>query len=109
MTDVISEALLAQPPSSSEEAQRLAAAKANSVTSDLNALAPRWAVFIGAIILVGVLLLITIQVATAADAQPKDVTSSQLKTLSTALITAFTSLIGAIVGVVTGEAVSSKA
>ncbi len=80
MTDVISEALLAQPPSSSEEAQRLAAAKANSVTSDLNALAPRW-----------------------------DVTSSQLKTLSTALITAFTSLIGAIVGVVTGEAVSSKA
>lgn len=67
---------------------------------------PNWWVFVGAAALVIVILLFAVSTATAADAQPKDVTSSQLKTLSGALITAFTTLLGAIVGMITGEAVS---
>jgi heme/copper-type cytochrome/quinol oxidase subunit 2 len=104
----IKDAYLASPPSTDEEAKTLATAKAASVSSDTKTLAPRWAVFIVAVVLIVILLLLTIQVATAADAQPATVTSSQLKTLSSSLITAFTTLIGAIVGVITGEAVSTK-
>ena len=65
-------------------------------------------VFAASAILLVVLLSFTTWVAIMADGQPKDLANSQLKTLSTALITAFTSLLGAIVGTITGEAVTKK-
>lgn len=67
---------------------------------------PNWWVFVGAAVLLVVILAFAVGTATAADAQPKEMSSSQLKTLSGTLITAFTTLLGAVVGMITGEAVS---
>lgn len=76
--------------------------------SDEGGLKPRWAVFIGAAILLVIVLTFTYLTASGADAQPKDVTSSQLKTLSTTLIGSFTTLFGIVVGLIGGEAVAKK-
>jgi hypothetical protein len=104
-------AVLTTPPNADDLTTVL-----NTLTSNVKAQrkkagppgAPNWIVFIAAAVLLVVLLGFTTWVAWVADAQPKEVTSSQLKTLSTTLTTAFTTLLGAVVGIITGEAVTKK-
>jgi hypothetical protein len=68
---------------------------------------PRWWVFVCAALLIVVVIIVEVYVATAADAQV-NLPTSQLKTLSGNLMTILSGLTGAVIGMITGEAVSKQ-
>jgi hypothetical protein len=67
---------------------------------------PRALAFVGAGVLLVVLLIAMIYTAAQVDAQNPPVADGQLKQVAEVLRTAFTGLLGAVVGLVTGEALS---
>lgn len=114
------EALMARPPAP-QEARRRAVEVAQTVSTGGGGdggtsgggdggggMKPNLRVFIGAAVLLVLLLLITVYVATAADAQAAGVTSSQLKDLSSKLITFDFTFAGVVAGLVGGEAIGKK-
>lgn len=96
---------VSSPACSASAAKEQAKRVARELGGDSNG-GPNWWVFVGTAALLVIVLAFAVSTATAADAQPKEVANSQLKTLSGTLITAFTTLLGAVVGMITGEAVS---
>jgi hypothetical protein len=93
------------PALSPEEAHREAEQVQRDLVGDEDG-GPKWRVVVASAALLVIVLAFAYATGVSADAQPKEVTRSQLKTLSAALITAFTSLLGVVVGIITGEAVS---
>ena len=104
------DALMTRPPAP-QEARRRAVQVAQTVSTGDggDGMKPKLPVFIGAAALLVVLLLITVYVAAAADAQSVSVTSSQLKDLSSKLITFDFTFAGVVAGLVGGEAIGKKA
>ncbi|TMC48926.1 MAG: hypothetical protein E6J20_18415 [Chloroflexi bacterium] len=98
-----------RPAPNPQDASSLAKQIAAQVAPGDGGLVPKWASFVGATMLLVILMGVTTYVASLADAQAATVTSSQLKDWSSKLIGFDTTLAGIVFGLISGEAIGQKA
>ncbi len=104
----LADAYMAPQEGNLATAQAKAKQAASAAISGATGLVPQWATFIAAAVVFLILLAATIYVAGQADAQPKEVTTSQLKDLSKILQTLLVAWSAAVVGLIAGAAVGKK-